>query len=80
MDATESEIIALLKDITRSKREIAADENLFDTGVLTSFTFIVFLSRLEKAFALSFVTADIAKDNFADVKSIVRFVRGKKGK
>ncbi len=56
----------------------APGDDLFEKGVIDSFTLVEFVTLLEEQFGIKIPDSDISPDNFRTIQSIERYVEKKR--
>jgi acyl carrier protein len=68
-------VIGILKEI-RPEFEFAGVEDFFADGLLDSLDLTMLISRLEETYGIAIKGADIVPENFHNLDTIVRLVKG----
>lgn len=68
------QILEILRKVTGKEPSIAADESLFDSGVLDSFGLQDLVTELEKAFGLSIPDSDLTPRKFDSIERIEEYI------
>ena len=69
----------ILKQFPIAKKRMATDESpLLDSGIIDSLGMLDVVAFLEETFKVSVEDEDLTPENFADIRSLVSFVREKR--
>ncbi len=80
MHFTETEIEKIISDkiVGLTHKKIASpDEELVESGILTSITIAELAVEVEKLFSVSVLFMDVSKENFTSVNTIKKLVQKK---
>lgn len=69
-----SKIIEIIKSVTKKDTVPAADESLFDSGLLDSFALPDLVSALEEEFSLQIPDSDLNPRKFASIERIEEYL------
>ncbi len=72
-----AKIVEIIQKVSRKKVTPGADESLFDSGVLDSFTLNDMVSEIEKAFALKVPDADLNPRKWDSIERIESYLDGR---
>lgn len=72
-----AKIIEIIQVVSKKKIEPAADESLFDSGLIDSFALPDMLSALEEAFGLKIPDADLNPRKFDTVERIESYLEAR---
>ena len=75
MNPTEQEIAALVAKVTKKPAPPDAEESLFDSGLLDSFSLTDLVGELEKAFSIKVPDSDLNPRRFDNVARIAAYVQ-----
>ena len=75
----QSKIVEIVKKVAGKPVSPAADESLFESGLLDSFTLPDLVSELEEEFHISVPDKDLTPRKFDTVERIVEYVAGRAG-
>ena len=64
-------------DVIRDDESLAADESLFEQGLIDSLGITILITHLEKKFGISVPQQDLLPDNFDSINAIVDYVNSK---
>ena len=65
--------------LKRSGVELDADQQLLESGIMTSFGIVELVTYLETTFSVTIEDHDVVPDNFQTVRAIARLVEDKRG-
>jgi D-alanine--poly(phosphoribitol) ligase subunit 2 len=69
-----SKLIEIIKSVTKKDAVPAADESLFDSGLLDSFALPDLVSALEEEFSLQIPDSDLNPRKFASIERIEEYL------
>ena len=72
-------IVNILQQVTKKKVNPAADESLFDSGLLDSFALPDVLSALEKEFVIKIPDSDLNPRKFDSIERIEAYLDSRAG-
>lgn len=71
------QILTLIREVTGKDVNPAADESLFDSGLLDSFALPDLVTAIESAFQISVPDSDLNPRKFDSVERIEQYLAGK---
>jgi acyl carrier protein len=74
-----AKIVELIRQVTKQDLNPAADDSLFDSGLLDSFALPDLISALEKEFAITIPDSDLNPRKFDTVERIEQYLGTKVG-
>ena len=73
----QSRILTLIRQVTKKDVTPAADESLFDSGLLDSFALADLVNALEKEFAIKIPDADLNPRKFDSLERIESYLESR---
>lgn len=72
-----TKIVELIRQVTKQDLNPAADESLFDSGLLDSFALPDLISAMEKEFSITIPDADLNPRKFDTIERIEQYLDAK---
>ncbi|MBA3973993.1 MAG: hypothetical protein C0504_07215 [Candidatus Solibacter sp.] len=72
-----TKIVELIRQVTKQDLSPAADESLFDSGLLDSFALPDLIGAMEKEFAITIPDADLNPRKFDTIERIEQYLDAK---
>ena len=72
-----TKIVELIRQVTRQELSPAADESLFDSGLLDSFALPDLIGAMEKEFSITIPDADLNPRKFDTIELIEQYLDAK---
>jgi acyl carrier protein len=72
-----TKIVELIRQVTKQDLNPAADESLFDSGLLDSFALPDLISAMEKEFSITIPDADLNPRKFDTIERIEQYLESK---
>jgi acyl carrier protein len=76
-DDLQTRIVGILQQVSKQPVHVAADESLFDSGVLDSFALPEVVSALENEFGIRVPDSDLTPRKFESIASIGRYIESR---
>jgi acyl carrier protein len=73
----QTRIVGVLQKISNQPVKVAADDSLFDNGVLDSFALPEMVSALEHEFGIKVPDSDLTPRKFESIASIGRYIESR---
>ncbi|HNY40391.1 MAG TPA: phosphopantetheine-binding protein [Bryobacteraceae bacterium] len=72
-----AKIVELIRQVTKQELNPAADESLFDSGLLDSFALPDLIGAMEKEFSITIPDADLSPRKFDTIERIEQYLESR---